>query len=129
MSGRWVKREARRIRRAHSKAWCLVYVLREAPGKPPRYVGQTRTLPENRLWWHFKGARQAREQGKRLTAAQRWIDGLVTAGTPPIIEVIDKNGIWDISEAVWIDRLRQAGADLLNHSALVAIQGGAAAVL
>jgi hypothetical protein len=111
-----VRRQHRRFRRKQSKSWCLVYVLREAPGKPVVYVGQTRQAPSERLWWHFKAIRQHEARGQPLTRLMKWIR---SRPAPPIIEVIDDNGIWDVSEAVWIDRLRKQGEPLFNIMSVV----------
>lgn len=111
------KKKSRRLKRTHSKTWCFVYVLREASGQPVRYVGQTRQTPEMRLWWHLKDLRRCKNQGLRLTPIKCWLDGL---GVPPVIEVIDHEGIWNISEAVWIDRYRRQGEPLLNIASVVA---------
>lgn len=117
MSVRNARRADRRHRRKQSKTWCRVYVLREFAGGPARYVGQTRQSPEMRLWWHLKDLRKCKAEGRQLTAAKRRLDGL---SAPPIIEVLDEHGIWDISEAVWIDRLRRDGAPLLNVASVIA---------
>jgi hypothetical protein len=73
-------------------------------------------LPTERLRWHFKTLRKDINQGRRLSRVQQWLSSL---DSPPIIEVIDPKGIWDISEVVWIDRLRNAGHPLLNVQSLV----------
>lgn len=116
MSARRARREDRRFRRKKSKKWCRVYVLREVAGGPARYVGQTRQSAEMRLWWHLKDVRRCKERGWGLTAVKKWIDKLPS---PPVIEVIEENGIWDISEAVWIDRFRHQGEPLLNKASVV----------
>lgn len=113
------KKALKAHRRLRRKVWtkksCLVYVLREAPGMPIRYVGQTRVLETERLRWHIKAVRR----GKRTSPAMRWIAALLDQGITPTIEIIDRNGIWDVSEAVWIDRLRRGDADLLNVMSVV----------
>jgi len=116
ISRRKLKQRHRRERRKHPKNWCLVYVLREASGLPARYVGQTRLHPSERLRWHLKGLRDRQAAGQKLTRLMEWMASLPVA---PIIEVIDENGIWDISEAVWIDRLRAAGEPLFNVLSVV----------
>jgi hypothetical protein len=101
------KRKLRRhaqIRRKKRKNWCQVYVLREKDGETPFYVGQTRSLAEERLRWHVI----------ELSPVQRHIQAMRHAGNTPIIQIIDHEGQWDISEAVWIDRLIRDGAKLLN---------------
>lgn len=118
-SRRSILKAHRRLRRkSWSKNSCLVYVLREAIHKPPRYVGQTRAHESVRLHYHIKTA-----QTRPRSPVERWIASLLANGAAPIIEVIDRQGIWDISEAVWIDRLRSAGADLLNVLSVVPLAG------
>jgi hypothetical protein len=56
---------------------------------------------------------------ERLSPVETWVANIIGNGGMPIIEVIDKQGMWDISEAVWIDRLRMQGCKLLNVSSLV----------
>ena len=116
MSKRRDRRADRRFRRQKPKNWCLVYVLREAVGMPARYVGQTRQSPDMRLWWHLKDLKRCKEEGRTLSKAKQWLDSLAK---PPVIEVLDENGQWDISEAVWIDRLLRQGEPLLNVSSIV----------
>jgi hypothetical protein len=113
-SNRKLQREGRRLRRTHSKSWCFVYGLKSAPDGQFYYVGQTRCAPEMRLRWHLKMLAKNVAIGKRLTPAQAWIRDVLAVGLHPIIEVIDREGVWDVSEAVWIDRLAQAGHPLKN---------------
>jgi hypothetical protein len=113
-----VKRPAaKKAKKKSSTTWCRVYALREAEGKPIRYIGQTRLGLHERLRWHFKGIKERQENGLALSKAQKWIARLPT---PPVIELIDGKEIWDISEAVWIDRLRTRGEPLLNVKSVVA---------
>jgi hypothetical protein len=114
--GRLLKQH-RSLRRKKPKTWCIVYILREAPGMPARYVGQTRLDPAERLRWHLKDVRKRQEGSLRLSPVKAWIADL---SAPPIVEVLDANGIWDVSEAVWIDRLRTRGEPLLNVQSVVA---------
>ncbi len=102
----------RRFRRAKSKNWCAVYTLREFEDGPPRYVGQTRQSPDERLRWHMKEVARRVSAGEGLSPVQLWIASRLPA--VPIMEVIDAEGIWDISEAVWIDRYSAKGHELLN---------------
>jgi hypothetical protein len=120
MSRRATLRHQRRLRRTRPKNWCYVYALREIADGPPRYVGQTRCHPNERLRWHFKDIETRKQIGRKLSPVQRWIVDLVALGGSPVIDVLDADGKWDISEAVWIDRLRRDGAELLNVSSLVA---------
>ena len=57
--------------------------------------------------------------GRRLSMAQQWLRNVMAMGRTPIIEVIDPDGVWDTSEAVWIDRLIAAGHPLTNVLSLV----------
>ena len=116
MSKQRARRADRQFRRKQAKNWCRIYILREFAGGPIRYVGQTRQSAEMRLWWHLKDLRQCKERGARLTKTKAWLDSLTS---PPIIEVVDENGIWDISEAVWIDRLLRQDEPLLNVASVV----------
>ncbi len=120
LSRRKALRRHRSLRRKQCRTWCQVYVLREFPGSPIRYVGQTRMLPSERMRWHFKGIHRKKSAGQRLSPVQQWIYDNDAMGIPVEIEVIDKQGIWDISEAVWIDRLRRDGHPLLNVAGIVA---------
>jgi len=110
------RRKDRRHRRKQSKDWCRIYVLREIEGGPIRYVGQTQQSAQMRLWWHLKDLRKCKERGWHLSPVKKWLDSLPC---PPIIEVIEEKGIWDLSEAVWIDRLRHRGEPLLNKAGVV----------
>jgi hypothetical protein len=49
----------------------------------------------------------------------QWLRNVMAMGRTPIIEVIDPDGVWDTSEAVWIDRLIAAGHPLTNVLSLV----------
>lgn len=109
VSRRKLERKHRKLRRGKPKSWCFVYVLKEAIDSPPFYVGQTRCSLDRRLHFHLKNARQ-----DRLSPCEKRVRELLEAGNQPIIEVIDSQGQWDISEAVWIDRLCGKGVQLLN---------------
>jgi hypothetical protein len=106
----------KRFRRKQAKNWCQVYVLKETRNGPPKYVGQTRQMPAERLRYHVREMQRALIDCN-LTPVQAWLARLLPA--LPIIEVIDANGIWDISEAVWIDRLTTAGNQLYNVASRV----------
>jgi hypothetical protein len=110
------RKRDRSFRRRQSKTWCRVYVIREAEGAPARYVGQTRQSAEMRLWWHFKDIKRREARGWPITRLQKW---LLSLANPPLIEVLDENGVWDITEAVWIDRLRRANHPLFNRASVV----------
>lgn len=115
-----LKRQARRARRLNSQSWCLVYGLSEAPGMPIKYIGQTRSDPELRRRWHMKLAMQRVHRGERMSAVEGWVHSLIEAGKEPHIEVLDRNGVWDLSEAAWIERSIAGGARLLNVASVVA---------
>jgi len=104
-------RRHRAARRRAPKNSCIVYVLKETAESAPVYVGQTRLLIEERLRWHIKDM----QRGKKAPVAA-WLRNLPA---PPVIEALDLNGIWDLSEAVWIDRLRAQGYRLLNVNSVV----------
>jgi hypothetical protein len=59
-------------------------------------------------------------QCRRMSPYQIWLADQLEKNRPPTIEMIDEKGIWDISEAVWIDRLRHQGHQLLNVASVVA---------
>ena len=103
------------MRRRRPRNWCLVYSLREECETLPRYIGQTRLPPSDRFKFHMK----ALWRQERKSPCQKWLARLETEGRQPVIEIIDENGIWDISEAVWIDRYRTKGAQLLNVLSVV----------
>lgn len=116
MSRRQELKEHRSIRRKQRKAWCFVYILRDPKNGSVRYVGQTRLCLTERLRWHYKAV--IKPKG-RLSPVQVWIAALLVDSSGPLIELIDGNGQWDISEAVWIDRYRRDGAHLLNVLSVV----------
>lgn len=111
-------RRHRAARRKWGRQQCIVYLLKDSDGIP-RYVGQTRSLLSERLRNHLKVIATAIASGRRLSPAQQWINAMWEAGTLPTIEPLDEAGQWDITEAVWIDRLRQRGAPLLNVASVV----------
>jgi hypothetical protein len=106
----------RKTRRQKPKNWCFVYGIKEREGAPYRYIGQTRLLPSERLRWHYKEITRYKQIGRRLTRFKKW---LISLREPPIIEVIDENGVWDTSEAVWIERYLVAGHPLFNLQSVV----------
>lgn len=114
------RKNARKLRRRNGKSWCLVYILKADAASSPVYVGQTRTLPDIRLAYHIEKLNCKMRNYQRLSPVEAWIANIIGSGRKPIIEVIDREGIWDISEAVWIDRLRSQGNALLNVLSVVA---------
>jgi hypothetical protein len=109
----------RKLRKTKPKSWCLVYVLREFEGGPIYVVGQTRNSLEIRLSYYLTDIRRRNRLGKRLRPILRWFNGVLEKGKTPFIEAIDVNGIWDVSEIVWIDRLRSQGHPILNVQSVV----------
>jgi hypothetical protein len=56
---------------------------------------------------------------ERLSPVQRWLANLLGTGRRPVIEVLVQKGVRDVTEAVWIDRLRREGVNLLNVDSVV----------
>ena len=121
MSRRATIRAQRLIRKRKPKTWCRVYVLKDPRSGKIRYVGQTRMLLDERLRYHLKAPRKRIARGRqRLSPVELWIAELIGQDLSPQIAAIDHDGIWDISEAVWIDRISRDGGDLLNVMSRVA---------
>ena len=97
-------------REGWTKTSCIVYVLRCPVTRDIRYVGQTRLSAEVRLKWHIKNSK------KRSAPVSRWIKSLEYA---PIIEIVDSKAVWDITEAVVIDRLIKNNHKLLNVCSVI----------
>ena len=116
MGRRLIIKLHRRLRRQKSKTWCQVYALREIEGGDIYYIGQTRTALAERLRWHYKAVARAQD---KPSPVQLWLSGILASGLGPTIDALDANGVWDVSEAVWIDRMRTAGHPLLNIAAVV----------
>ena len=100
-------------------AKCKVYTLIDPRLGQVFYVGQTRCNPNKRLRFHYKALNQKLVRRESLSPVLGRIKLLRDMGLKPEIAVIDHEGIWDISEAVWIDRLRSQGARLLNVMSIV----------
>ena len=62
---------------------------------------------------------QAFGTGKRLSPPQEWIKRPLEKGTKPVMTILEEKGVWDVTEAVWIDRLAHEGVHLLNIAARV----------
>lgn len=92
-----------------SKKLCIVYGLYDSDDRL-RYIGQTRSSIERRKKWFYIGIKQLLRMGKLLSPIDKWIH----AGNPFTIKEIDDAATWDVSEIIYIDRYRQAGAQLLN---------------
>lgn len=101
------------------KTGCFVYILAENMEGVPVYVGQTRTALDVRLRNHLKDAVLRAEEKRSLSPVQKWIVNLIDSGSLPVIRMLDDRGIWDVTEAVWIDRYTRRGIDLLNVLARV----------
>jgi len=99
------RKAQRRARRKRGKSWCRVYYLCGAD-MAPRYVGQTRQILSDRLKWHFK------DLAKSNSPLYRWLR------EQPLEQVdiveLDGEGVWDVSEVIWIERLTARGESLLN---------------
>jgi hypothetical protein len=93
---------------------CFVYVLCANESSPPVYVGQTQCDLQTRLQFHIKSVKTKVGRGERLSPVQRWLKTFIDVESMPTIKMLDKDGIMDISEAVWIDRLLTKGFELLN---------------
>lgn len=98
---------------------CRVYKLVDPFTMKPRYVGQTKCNGKARLRWHIKPLNNLINRGVRLSPVQQWLLDLKKVGKRPILIIIDHNAIWDITEAVHIDRLRREGYELLNRCSVV----------
>lgn len=100
------RRMSRKKRKGtYDRKTCLIYGLAADDGRI-RYVGQTRMTLKRRLAYHFKNCH------KSNSAVNRWLRG--AKGVE--IALLDDNGTWDVSEILWIDRLRSQGVDLLNQT-------------
>ena len=112
---RRVKQQHRRFIKGKNKTWCLVYGLKVVGDNQFHYVGQTRVTLQGRLHAHFHAIGKAEAIGRTLSPVQRWLKAMLETGDHRVkIETIDENGVWDISEVVWIDRLSNAGHPLKN---------------
>lgn len=103
LSGKERKRWARR-RRAENCKGCLVYGLHAGDGII-RYIGQTRSHPDDRLRYHRKHCHQVK------TPVQRW---LAQHGDAVQLVVLCAEATWDVTEIIMIDRYKRSGGDLLN---------------
>jgi hypothetical protein len=57
--------------------------------------------------------------GKKLSPVQIWIKSLTDAGFEPDLVLLEEKGVWDITEAVLIDRFTREGTVLLNVASRV----------
>jgi hypothetical protein len=112
---RWGKRaKAKKFNAPQRKGFCSVYGLRCPKTGDIVYVGQTRCVLFRRLGWHWKNLNACIGHGRGLSPVQRWLREQRAAGLNVEIVLVDDKGIWDASEAVWIDRLTRDGIKLLN---------------
>lgn len=97
------RKRVRNLKRAYGRSFCFVYALVDTHGTI-RYVGQTRSPLFVRFGYHMKDAHKF--PNKKLSA---WL-----LEYDRDIVMLDDNGTWDVSEILWIDKLKREGADLLN---------------
>lgn len=111
MSKRKAKRAAWKEFKAKSKrkSWCSVYVLKDEAGTP-RYVGQTRCKLSTRMQFHLRQCHASN------SPVHKWMR---EGATKIFIEELDSDAVWDVTEAVWIDRMRRDGHDLFNVAGVV----------
>lgn len=107
-------------RKAHDRAFkkmfgykpnrnhCYVYVV-IADGEI-RYCGQTRVFNVvEKSKWIIRGARK-----NPTTPFHNWILDRQAKGLPWDVQIVDRHGQWDVSEILWIQKLRDEGHRLLN---------------
>ncbi len=107
--GKRLERKRRQeFRRALGKLGCLIYVVTDENDNI-RYCGQTRCQPDKKVGWLLKGA-----QKNPNTPFHRWLLAQESAKLKWRVQVVDHDGRWDVSEILWIERLRNAGHPILN---------------
>ena len=89
---------------------CTIYALCDADDKI-RYIGQTKNLGL-RMKFYKKAVRAGVVE--RMSPVERWLWHEKQSGRPMNVKVITDQGVWDVSEIVWIERAKAAGHDLLN---------------
>lgn len=102
-------RRKKRVR----KSFCVVYGLYDHKDEL-RYIGQTRMILSDRFAYFYKTIDRKIRAGIRLSPVEKWIDEAAFFGMEINIKPIDENATWDVSEIIYIDRHRIAGANLLN---------------
>lgn len=107
------KRDRAKLRRL-PKTGCLVYALLDPETGDIRYVGQTRTPLLARLANHKREAHRRESASQTLSPCLRWVKSILDRGAEPNIKMLDPKGVWDASEAAWIERLTAQGENLLN---------------
>ncbi len=90
-----------------SRSKVKVYGLHGADGQV-MYVGQTRCKLSVRLKWHMK------HLNKRNTDVYRWMRWRIAAGEAIEIRMLEPHAVWDVSEVIWIERLKAKGIPLTN---------------
>jgi hypothetical protein len=90
------------------KTDCLIYAVLDEQ-KTIRYCGQTRCIPEKKRQWLIKSAKR-----NPKTPFHAWLLAQIEHETPWSITILDRNGTWDVSEILWIHKLREEGYPLLN---------------
>jgi hypothetical protein len=107
-SNKDLKRRERRHRKRLTKTGCTVYGLRAKSDGVTMYVGQTRCILAKRLRFHV------RKISTGTTRLYQWWRWRLQDGDAVEIFTIDDNATWDVSEVIWIERLRAAGNPLTN---------------
>jgi uncharacterized GH25 family protein len=72
------------------------------------YVGQTRCLLITRYRFHLLCLKASK------TEVYKWWRWRLQDGDEVEIFPLEKNATWDVSEVIWIERLRAAGNPLTN---------------
>ena len=111
---RFSNKQLRGIRRKGTKTWCFVYGLKDPETGATCYIGQTRCLPKTRLKFHYKSLDTHLARGRKLYPVMVWLKALRDKGLKLQLDLIDDRAIWDVTEAVWIDRMTRGGIQLLN---------------
>jgi hypothetical protein len=107
-SNKDLKRRERRHRKLLTKTGCTVYGLRAKSDGVTMYVGQTRCLLAKRFRFHLRKI----STGK--TRLYQWWRWRLQDGDAIEIFSLDDNATWDVSEVIWIERLKAAGNPLTN---------------
>jgi len=87
---------------------CNIYTLSDPITNEIRYIGQTTTTLEKRLYYHIIESRT-----NNITRKINWIRSLVKKGLEPKIELLDI-GNWSDNEIFWIEQFKACGFNLLN---------------
>lgn len=98
----------RRFKKKKDKSRCTVYGIWDGRDML-RYVGQTRLELEARFASHKK---HAFSQSPGYFGD--WLAGELKAKRNVTIRALDDNATWNVSEVLWIERMKQEGHPLLN---------------